>query len=127
VSRIEPIDGILTIIRKWGSDLATGITFTDTVIEHLHGNNDGHQTWLAVFVQEGTPGIIGPIEDVHIFDVTVRNRGTTAALARGVSGAIVNGVALRNIWFSDLGRAATSLSEMSITDTAFSSGVVVKV
>lgn len=96
------------------------------MIEHLHGDNDGHQTWLAVFVQAGTAGIIGPIQDVSIWDIVVRARGTSAALAQGVSGATVTNVALRNIWFSDLNRAATSLTEMSITETDFSSGIVVK-
>jgi len=116
----------LGIHHKWGTDAARNIQFTDTVIEHLQGNNDGHQTWLAIFVQEGTAGIFGPIDTVSLWDVDVRVRGTTAALARGVAGALVSNVGLRNIWFKDLGRAATSLSEMSITDTNFSSNVAVK-
>ncbi|KAF9459980.1 pectin lyase fold/virulence factor [Collybia nuda] len=116
----------LGVHHKWGSDTAAEIGFTDTVVEHLHGNNDGHQTWLAVFVQAGTAGVIGPIEGVSIWNITVRTRGTTAALARGVSGALVSNVGLRNVWFADLGRAATSLAEMSITETNFSSEVSVK-
>ncbi|GLB45470.1 putative glycosyl hydrolases family 28 [Lyophyllum shimeji] len=117
----------LGVHHKWGSATASDIQFTDTAVEHLHGANDGHQTWLAVFVQAGTAGIVGPIAGVHIWDVHVRNRGTTAALASGVQGAEVSDVALRNVVFDDLGgRAATTLGEMGITETAFSSGVVVK-
>ncbi|KAF8894797.1 pectin lyase fold/virulence factor [Infundibulicybe gibba] len=116
----------LGIHHKWGTDAARNIQFTDTVIEHLQGDNDGHQTWLAIFVQEGTTGIFGPIDTVSLWDISVRIRGSTAALARGVAGAFVSNVGLRNIWFKDLGRAAVSLSEMSITDTNFSSNVVVK-
>ncbi|KAF8073412.1 pectin lyase fold/virulence factor [Lyophyllum atratum] len=117
----------LGVHHKWGYATAADIAFTDTVVEHLHGDNDGHQTWLAVFVQAGTAGIVGPINGVHIWDIHVRNRGTSGALAHGVEGAVVSDVVLRNVVFDDLGgRAATSLAEMGITDTSFSSGVVVK-
>ncbi|KAF8876580.1 pectin lyase fold/virulence factor [Infundibulicybe gibba] len=116
----------LGIHHKWGTSAARNIQFTDTVIENLQGNNDGHQTWLAIFVQEGFAGVFGPIDTINVRDISVRTRGSTAALARGVAGALVSNVGLQNIWFKDLGRAATSLSEMSITDTNFSSNVVVK-
>lgn len=95
-------------------------------IEHLHGNNDGHQTWLAIFVQAGTAGIIGPVEDVSLWSITVRTRGSTAAWVKGVSGALVSNVGLRSIWFKDTEQYATTLAQMSITETSFSSNVVVK-
>ncbi|KAF8157860.1 pectin lyase fold/virulence factor [Crassisporium funariophilum] len=115
----------LGVHHKWGSAAVSGVGFTDTVIEHLHGNNDGHQTWLAVFVQAGTAGIIGPIDAVSLWSIKVLTRGTSAALAMGVPGALVSDVRLRSIWFSDLGRNAVSLAEMSITSTSNSNGVVV--
>lgn len=96
-------------------------------IENLHGNNDQHQTWLAVFVQAGTKDIVGPIADVSVWNVSVQARGNTAALARGVEGAVVSNVGLRNVWFRDLGRTATTLEEMSLTETTFSSNVVVNI
>ncbi|KAF9465772.1 pectin lyase fold/virulence factor [Collybia nuda] len=116
----------LGIHHKWGFDTAKEIYFTDTVIEHLHGNNDGHATWLAIFVQESNAGEFGPIQDVSVWNINVLARGTGVASARGHPQAMVTNVGLRNIFFRDLNRAATSLAEMSLTDTAYSTGVVVK-
>lgn len=75
---------------------------------------------------EGAVGSIGPIQDVSVWDIPVRVRGNTAALARGLQGAEVTNVGLRNIYFDELGRVATTLADMGITETGFSSGVIVK-
>lgn len=92
----------------------------------MHGDNDGHQTWLAIFVQAGTAGVIGPIRNVSLWNIAVRSRGTTAAMADGVGGALVSDVGLRQIWFKDTEAYATTLEEMNITERDFSSNVVVK-
>ncbi|KAF8894806.1 pectin lyase fold/virulence factor [Infundibulicybe gibba] len=86
----------------WGKSEVNGVEFTDIVVESLHGGNDKHQTWLAIFVQEGVKGFIGPIKNARIWDVSVLKRGKTAALAHGVAGAMVSDVKLRNIYFQDL-------------------------
>ncbi|GLB35525.1 putative glycosyl hydrolases family 28 [Lyophyllum shimeji] len=116
----------LGVHHKWGYATAEDIQFKNMAVEKLHGNNDGHQTWLAVFVQEGHPGEIGTISRVNVENVRVLTRGTTAALVQGVDGALVSNVELRDVWFQDLERVATTLAEMSITQTNFSSNVVVK-
>lgn len=77
-------------------------------------------------VEDGTAGIHGPIEDVSVWDITVLNRGSTPAVAQGLDGALVSNVGFRNIWFRDLGREAKTLAEMSVTQTAHSSNIVVK-
>ncbi|KAF8061692.1 pectin lyase fold/virulence factor [Lyophyllum atratum] len=116
----------LGVHHKWGYAPAQDIQFVDMAVEHLHGNNDQHQTWMAVFVQEGHPGEIGPISDISLENVAVLTRGTTAALAKGVEGALVSNMELSKVWFQDLGRTAKTLAEMSITETNFSSNVAVK-
>lgn len=113
--------------RQWGKAKAADIQFTKMAIENLHGNNDGHQTWLAVFVQAGTAGFIGPIDNVSLQNIDVRARGASAAMTRGVDGALVSGVTLRNIWFKDTEKYATTLEAMNVTDRAFSSNVAVLV
>ncbi|KAF5376485.1 hypothetical protein D9615_008644 [Tricholomella constricta] len=96
-----------------GAELLRVTFFHKISIEHLEGDNDKHQTWLAIHVQEGTPGIIGPIHNVSVWDIAVCDRGNTPALARGVPGALVSNVALRNVWYKDLGRAVNSLGRHS--------------
>ncbi|RDB24227.1 hypothetical protein Hypma_008590 [Hypsizygus marmoreus] len=116
----------LGVHHKWGSAIAHEVQFTEMSIDNLHGSNDGHQAWLEVFVQEGTKGIYGPIDDVALWNIAVRARGGSAVWTRGVPGAPVSNVAFKNIWFKDLNRAARSLNELGITETSYSSGVLLK-
>lgn len=115
------------LIHQWGSASISDVWFNDNAIENLHGNNDGHQTWLAIHVQEGDTGVVGPIKDISIWKIGVQTRGKSPAVVTGVraAGGQVNNVGLANIWFRDLNRPATSLGEMRIVGN-YSSNVVVK-
>ncbi|KAF8159884.1 pectin lyase fold/virulence factor [Crassisporium funariophilum] len=114
----------LGIHHKWGSGTIKGVEFTRMEIEHLDSENDKHQTWLAIFNQDGNMGV-GAMSDISIWDIAVRDAGKTQAIIRGLPNAKVTNVSLRNIWFKDLNRSVRTLAEAKIKSepSAVTSGV----
>jgi hypothetical protein len=68
----------------------------------------------------------GPITDVTVSHVNVRNRGTTAAKLTGLSAsAAISGVQLDSIRMPGTSGYATTLEQMNITDRRFVSGITI--
>jgi len=100
--------------HKYGAASATNIKFDDIDIERLSFSNDGNRTWLAMMT--GSTQGIGPVTGVTVSNVRVRNAGTTAARINGLPGAPITGVALSHIVMPGSTAAATTLSQVNLTN-----------
>lgn len=92
-------------------------------IEELTGNNDCHQSWLAVFGQNGGLGT-RPITNVSPWRIAIRDIGSMNSIVNGMTGSLVSGVELRDIWLQSLNRYVVSLAEAKFVPNSMASGVV---
>ncbi|MCW2506619.1 MAG: coagulation factor 5/8 type protein [Actinomycetia bacterium] len=114
------------IHHKYGHGAVTGVTFENIDIERLDFSNDNNRTWAALFVVDGTKDGSGPISDVTIRNVTVRDRGQTPALVSGLSAtAGVGSVTFDEIRMPGKPGFATSLADLGVTGPAFATAVTV--
>lgn len=112
------------IHHKYGTGAASGIRFQDIDIERLTFSNDGNRTWLALWTGATAEGI-GPVTDVTIQDVRVRNAGTTAARINGQPGAAISDVDLIRITMPGSSSTATTLAQLGITNVSDATGITV--
>ena len=103
-----------------GNAPVTDISFTGMEIEEVTGLHLGKQTWLAMSVSNGSTNMgAGPITNIKIWDIAVRDIGSRNAPLVGLhsgSGRI-QGVTFRNIWLKSLNRPANNLGEIKVTTT----------
>ncbi|WP_113702077.1 glycosyl hydrolase family 28 protein [Nonomuraea lactucae] len=101
------------IHHKYGTANATGIRFEDIDIERLSFSNDGNRTWLALWIDSGG---VGPVKDVTLARVRVRDAGTTPARINGQPGAPITGVRLDTIVMPGATAPATTLQQMNLSN-----------
>lgn len=107
------------IHHKWGTSYVRHVVFDHIEVEQLTHQNDDHRTWCVLFMQNGDHLGSGPISDVRISHVRVYDAGRSPGKIRGVSaGTVIDGVRFKDIWMPGMNRAAETLGEMGITDTA---------
>ena len=75
------------------------MTFSNIDVEHLNqGPNAGNQSWLVIMVENQSNDGGGPIQNVMLSHIKVRDSGSTAARIDGLSAASpVGGVTLDSI------------------------------
>ncbi|KIM47152.1 glycoside hydrolase family 28 protein [Hebeloma cylindrosporum] len=103
-----------------GNAPVTDISFTGMEIEEVTGLHLGKQTWLAMSISNGGTKVgAGPINDIHIWDIAVRDIGSTNAPLVGLDSGSgrIEGVTFRNIWLKSLDRPARNLDEIKVTTT----------
>ncbi|MGI5290525.1 glycosyl hydrolase family 28 protein [Nonomuraea polychroma] len=100
--------------HKYGAASATNIRFEDVDIERLSFSNDSNRTWLALWT--GANLGVGPIDQVRVANVRVRNAGTTPARINGLPGAPITGVTLDRVVMPGSTSPATTLQQMNLTN-----------
>ena len=111
--------------HKYGTGAASDITFDNIDIEKVGNSNDGHRTWLHMEILSGTNGD-GPISNVTIKNINVRDKGTTSAKMLGYSSSsMITGVTFDNVRMPGSAAAATTLHDMNIMTKAFYSGITI--
>ncbi|PPQ67563.1 hypothetical protein CVT24_002843, partial [Panaeolus cyanescens] len=113
----------LGVHHKQGSSAVTGVQFTRMEIEELTGSNGGHQSWLALFNENGNLGV-GPMSDISLWKIAIRDIGSTNSVVNGITGAAISDVRLRDIWLKSLNRYVVSLAEAKVVPNSMASGVV---
>jgi len=107
------------IHHKWGTSYVRDVVFDHIEVERLTHQNDDHRTWCVLFMQNGDHLGSGPISDVRISHVRVYDAGRSPGKIRGVNAeTMIDGVRFKDIWMPGMNRAAETLGEMGITDTA---------
>ncbi|WP_238431960.1 glycosyl hydrolase family 28 protein [Streptomyces cavernae] len=100
--------------HKYGSAAASNLRFENIDIENLSFSNDNNRTWLALWT--GNALGTGPVRNVTLSDIRVRNAGTTPARINGQPGALINNVTLHNIVMPGRTTPATTLAQMNLTN-----------
>ncbi|MFJ2261554.1 glycosyl hydrolase family 28 protein [Streptomyces sp. NPDC087844] len=102
------------IHHKYGSAATSNVRFENIDIENLSYSNDNNRTWLALWT--GNTLGVGPIRDVTLSNIRIRNAGTTPARINGQPGAPVGNVALRNVVMPGSSASATTLAQVNLTN-----------
>jgi polygalacturonase len=106
----------LAIEHKWGANEAKNITFENIDIEKIGNSCEGPQ-WLQLFVKSGDGLGGGPVNNVLIKNIRVRDKGSRVSQLRGHSEAsAIRGVTFENIYMLDNERPAATLEEMNVTE-----------
>lgn len=114
------------IHHKWGTSYVKHVIFNNIDIEKLSYQNDDHRTWAIFFMQNGDKKGSGPISDILVKDVLVRDSGKSPGKIKGVSDTNrISHLTFRNIQMPGSKLPAKSLKEMNMTDVAFAVGVKV--
>lgn len=115
----------LGIAHSYGDAAAKGVTFRNIDIERLSFVNAGNRTWLNFFVEERGTGT-GPVSDVTVENIEVRDRGRTYGKLKGASAtAGLGGLTFKNVVMPGAAAPATNLAELNLLDRAHVDGVTI--
>jgi hypothetical protein len=103
------------------------VTFDNIDIERVTNTNDGNRTWLAVMINDQTNEGAGPVSNVTVSRINIRDRGTTAAKLTGFSAtSAIRGVTFDSIRMPGSSGYATTMAEMNVTDRRYVTGVTIR-
>ena len=103
----------------YGTGTFNNITFDNIDIESVTCQNDDNRSWFMAQVMPGVNGS-GPIYDIAVKNITVRDKGTTRGKILGLSTeAIAKGFTFENIQMIGNSNPATTLAQMNVTNRAF--------
>ena len=89
----------LGIDHKFGTSTTSNIFFNNVNIEALQVNSGGQAAWLALFVEIAGEGV-GPVKDIFVRNIRVREQGTRNGLVQGFNlSAMVSEVTLSNMYY----------------------------
>lgn len=115
------------IHHKWGTSSVKNVEFRDIDIENVKMKNDGNRVWGWFRVQNGDKKGGGPVSDVLVENVRVRDAGETAGFVRGFSeDAKIENLRFVNIRMPGSETPAKTLEELNMTELDFSSDVSVE-
>ena len=106
----------LLISHDYGSPAVQDVTFDNIDIERCDQTQLGPH-WLEIWISS-----TGPINNVTIKNINIRDTGTQTSSIRGNSStAAVNGVTFSNVYV--LGKIATSLSDLNVVQKSYVNNV----
>ncbi|WP_350348873.1 glycosyl hydrolase family 28 protein [Agromyces sp. G08B096] len=108
--------------HKYGTAGAVSIQFEDIDIERIRHENDQNRTWMALWTGS-TAERIGPVADVDLTRIRVRDAGTTPARITGVPGAPITDVRFEAIRMPGSTSTATTLQQMNVTNVSDASNI----
>jgi|GEM_PF-1403894 len=115
----------LAIDYSYGNHRVNNVTFDNIYIQNVDKTCGLGPQWLELFVKnlDGDGG--GPVTNIIVKNITLREKGGAASMIKGYSSsASINGVTLENIYVQGNSRPAATLQEMKITDVnSFASNI----
>ncbi|RXZ82929.1 hypothetical protein EBB07_08425 [Paenibacillaceae bacterium] len=114
------------IHHKYGVGEVSGVTFENIDIEEISGRNEDNSAWMTLFTVEHGGNGVGPVNDVTVKDITVRDAGESFAKIKGQEGAEITNVTFENIYMPGSEEPATTLHEMNFLSREFYSGITIK-
>ena len=88
---------------------------------------DDHRTWAIFFMQNGDKKGSGPISDILVKDVLVRDEGKSPGKIKGVSAAIpVSNLRFENINMPGMIGPASMPQQINMTDTTYTNQIQIK-
>lgn len=114
------------IHHKWGTASVKNVLFDGIDIERLSYQNDDHRTWAVFFMQNGDNKGSGPISDVIVRNITVRDEGKSPGKIRGISATIpISNLRFAHILMPGIAGAASTLAQIKMTDTCYTNKIII--
>lgn len=108
------------IHHKWGTASVKKVVFDGIDIERLSYQNDDHRTWAIFFMQNGDKKGSGPISDVMVKNIKVRDEGKSPGKIKGISARTpVSNLRFKNIAMPGIAGPAITLEQIKMTDTSY--------
>jgi polygalacturonase len=118
--------GALGIDHKNGASTVNNVTFDTIDVENVSQVNAGHGAWAVFLVENGLGDGGGPVTNILVKNITVRNAGTTGGFIQGISSfASINNIIFDHVYMLGSNTPASSLSQMAMTNLAFYSNVII--
>lgn len=101
------------IHHKYGTGSVSDVRFESIDVEDISGKNEDNSAWMTLFTVNAGNNGVGPISDIKIKDITVRDAGESFAKMKGMEGAKITDVTFENIYMPGASQPATTLHEMN--------------
>ncbi|MEC0309071.1 discoidin domain-containing protein [Paenibacillus lautus] len=101
------------IHHKYGTGTVSDVRFESMDIEDISGKNEDNSAWMTLFTVNGSNNGVGPVRDVKVKDITVRDAGESFAKIKGVEGAEITDLMFENVYMPGASVPATTLHEMN--------------
>lgn len=101
------------IHHKYGTGTVGDVTFESMDVEDISGKNEDNSAWMTMFTVNGSNNGVGPVKDVRVKDITVRDAGESFAKIKGVEGAEITDLMFENVYMPGASLPATTLHEMN--------------
>lgn len=115
------------IHHKWGTASVKNVLFDGIDIERLSYQNDDHRTWAIFFMQNGDKKGSGPISDILVKNVRVRDEGKSPGKIKGLNSEnLVSNLRFENIMMPGMAGPAKTLEQIKMTDTSNTNNIQIK-
>lgn len=105
----------LGVHHKWGAAPVNNVIFENMDIEKVGNVNAGHRTWAAFFIEDGSLNGAGPITNIVVRNINVRDKGTSGGIIAGISPtAFISGVTFDTIYMPGSNTPAANLYQLNI-------------
>ncbi|ETT62327.1 discoidin domain-containing protein [Paenibacillus sp. FSL H8-0457] len=101
------------IHHKYGTGAVSDVTFESMDVEDISGKNEDNSAWMTMFTVNGSNNGVGPVRDVKVTDITVRDAGESFAKIKGMEGAEITDLMFENVYMPGSSLPATTLHEMN--------------
>jgi hypothetical protein len=115
----------LGIHHRYGSAAVTGVRFENIDIEKIGVKLVDDRTWLRFIVEDRGLGA-GPVQDVTVKNITVRDKGTTYGVLKGFDASTISEVRFDHVMMPGATTPATTLTAMNIIDRSNYSGITIQ-
>lgn len=107
----------LAIDYSYGRFPVNNVTFENIYIQNIDNQCGSGPQWLELVIRNSDGDGGGPVSNVNVRNITLRERGGAPSQIRGYSStATMTGVTLENIYVQGNTRPAATFEEMNITD-----------
>ncbi|MFS0868495.1 discoidin domain-containing protein [Paenibacillus xylanilyticus] len=114
------------IHHKYGTGTVNDVRFESMDVEDISGKNEDNSAWMTIFTVDGSNNGVGPIRDIHVKDITVRDAGESFAKIKGMEGADITDLTFENVYMPGANEPATTLNEMNFLSKEHYSDVTIK-
>ncbi|MBK1809843.1 carbohydrate-binding protein [Clostridium sp. YIM B02505] len=114
------------IDHKYGTAKIDTATFENIDIENVSNTNGDVASWCDLNINNGSGEGGGPITNVKVKNINVRNKGTKPGMIKGLSSSSsFNGITFDSIYMLGNPSPAVNLEAMNLTNIAYATGISV--
>ncbi len=114
------------IHHKYGTGRVDHVLFENMDVEDISGKNDDNSAWMTMFTVDSGGNGVGPVNDVTIRNITVRDAGESFSKIKGLEGAEYTGLTFENVYMPGKATPAQTLAGMNFVDKEYYSAVTIR-